>query len=145
MTDRQYADMTTIMQFCRIFADQMDTCLKHSGLYDKGFSLSLHVGNKVPYEEGVLKTNKIELSESITDVGYAQYASTEMMQMNIADKGWIVYDDPRNETGSLPNEVCFKARRDFRKAMAEETEHPYPPDGLWIGADYNNSDVDHRR
>ena len=139
MTQKQYADMTTIMQFGRIFADQIRICMKHAGLLDQGFHFSIRVEKGYGSDETF---QRVELEKSLNDVSHEEWEESAMEQFGYGEgREWSVYADPKAEMGSLPTEVCIRQRTRFRSG-AEKAEKaagkPLPPDGLWISSyDYD--------
>ena len=135
MTQKQYADMTTIMMFGRIFAEQMKTCLVNSGLWDKGFCLAVDT-HPVITQHGET-SGSVRIFKSYSDENADH--SDDMYQMYWEKrwdegKGWMVVHDPIAETGSLPPEVHIKERRDFAERVGKYSSKPYPMDGLWISS-----------
>ena len=133
MTDKQYADMTTIMMFCRHFADQMYKCMENAGLNEKGFELNIRVGNRELFSG---KTEKCDIcfEQSILDVDRATYYKNRMEQRRMIGGGWFVDDDPRAEEGSVPPMVVeVKATaKDVSKGTGSNSSKPYPVDGTWF-------------
>ena len=145
MTQKQYADMTTIMHCCRIFSDQMYNCLVTSGLLEQGFAIQIYTGNR-GLDCGSVQIGKIELSMDILNADLDEYTKTQMLQMKLNNgKGWTVYHDPQSETGSVPTSVGLIERKTgnskAKTAETKKTGTELPPDGLWIGTDYNCSYV----
>ena len=131
MTEKRYTDMATIVQFCRIFGDQMHKCLENSRLTEDGYYLHLVVNG---YDPSELVT--VELTKHIDEVGFKEWDTTRMVQMRTKE-GWMICNDPVREPGGIPTvvkSVCEKKSRD--ETAREKREPPYPADGLWIGADY---------
>lgn len=143
MTDKQYESMTIIMQFCRIFSEQMYECMKNAGLIQQGYSLDIFIGNQEVYPDGsARKTADIHLDKSVYD---SDWDETRMNQSKYRGKDWIVYADPKAEVLSVPKSIDIGEieRQEERTAVGREVaSKPYPVDGLWIGNDYNSSDVD---
>ena len=131
MTQKQYADMTTIMQFGRIFSEQMKKCLVNSGLWEKGFCFCVDA-----YPTHC--SDNVDLSGSVRIFrGYDNPEndhSEDMFQLNYDGKGWRVVNDPIAEAGSLPPEVHARERRDFNERIRENPSKPYPLDGMWISS-----------
>ena len=141
MNQKQYADMTTIMQICRIFAEQMYKCLDHSGLNGKGFRLDVRI-DPHETERGEQLNATVDLEERICEVGAEQWQKTCMAQAWFEERGWVVWRDPKGEIGDAPTDVLLQQRTEMLdRRVAEDSRKPYPPDGLWIGADYHHSDV----
>lgn len=148
MTDKQYADMTTIMMFCRHFADQMHQCMKNAGLLEQEFTLNIRVGETKLFS-GMVEKGSIELEQSITD-NTANYYKNRMAQRRLlTNKGtinegrWIVDADPRAEEGSIPPMVIEskKAKADVSERTGSNSSKPYPVDGLWLSSRDDYSDV----
>lgn len=129
MTQKQYADMTTIMMFGRIFAEQMKKCLVNSGLWDKGFCF---VVDSYPTHSHVGDTSgSVRIFRQYDDDNVDH--SEDMFQLLWdGEKGWRVVHDPIAETGSVPPEVHVTERRDFAKRVGKYSSKPYPVDGMWI-------------
>lgn len=140
MKDKQYADMTTIMQFGRIFADQILLCMKHAGLLEQGFHFSIRVEKGYGNDEAF---QRVELEKSLNEVSHEEWQESAMAQFGYGEgREWSVYHDPKAEAGSLPTEVYFKQRSEFRsraEASRKAADKPLPPDGLWISRyDYDD-------
>lgn len=140
MKDKQYADMTTIMQFGRIFADQILLCMKHAGLLEPGFIFRLSVEKGY---EGFEAFQRVELAKNFAEVPADEWEESAMAQFGYGEgREWSVYHDPKAEAGSLPTEVYFKQRSEFRsraEASRKAADKPLPPDGLWISRyDYDD-------
>ena len=134
MTDKQYADMATITMFGRIFADQMRKCLVNSGLWDKGFGISVDAF-RTKCSDGFEVTGAVRLIR-----GYDNDENDhddDMEQIQYFGERWAVCRDPKAETGSIPPEVHIKKQRDVGERTGKVETKPLPPDGLWVGADYN--------
>ena len=129
MTQKQYADMTTIMMFGRIFADQMYKCLENSGLLKEGFNLEISVGKHYDLPTGILESD-IELCKSPTE--HKDWIKSRMMHMKMKGCEWSVYNDPVAKAGTVPPEVGIKERRDFAERVGKYSSKPYPVDGMWI-------------
>ena len=141
MTDKRYADMTTIMQFCRIFSDQMHKCLKHTGMLDEGYSLRIWVGNYVGTDD-IMKVT-IELENNSLGIGTDEWKKSRMQQEMYEERGWFVHADPKAEVGSIPPEIRYEDRtKNGMEGKGKAGEKPYPPDGLWVSSRYDPSDVD---
>ena len=145
MTDKQYDDMTIIMMFGRIFADQMYKCFEENGLLGK-YKLDIGVGKNYDLHGERLACD-VELS-LVTEgkakndkVFWDEYRKTKMSQMRIVGKEWCVYNDPQAKAGDLPPEVQIREERIVEQGNSETSSKPYPSDGFWIGADYNDTDV----
>lgn len=131
MTEKRYADMATIMQFCRIFGEQMHKCLENSRLTEDGYYLRITVNGFVPSE-----LVAVELTKHADEVSEKELEDTQMVQM-MTKKGWWICNDPVRKPGGIPTvvkSVCEKKGRDETARAAREPA--YPPDGLWVGADY---------
>ena len=140
MNQKQYSDMTTIMQFCRIFSDQMYKCLKHTGLLEQGYRIQLDIGDNKVSDDCTFNCSA-ELSKSVTEYGLEEFNKTVMDQFRKNGEEWRVYADPLQEQGSIPAmvvEVGNKAKGTDMGRTAEAGTKPYPPDGLWI----SNRDFD---
>lgn len=141
MTDKQYADMTTIMMFCRHFSDQMYKCMENAGLNEKGFELNIRVGNRELFSG---KTEKCDIcfEQSILDVDRATYYKNRMEQRRMIGGGWFVDDDPRAEEGAIPPMVELrKTDEDVCKGTGSSASKPYPVEGLWLSSRDDYSDV----
>ena len=140
MTDKKYADMTTIMEYCRIWADQMYKCLQNNDLSD--FHIEMIIGNW-KLENGN-ETSLIEFEKDIMTTPEDEYDSKRMSQMKMDDgKGWFVCHDPKAKAGTVPPTVRYiENKRTVCKAEGENTTKPLPPDGMWIGDPRNDPPVD---
>jgi len=139
MTDKQYADIETMMMFGRIFADQMYKCLKNTGLLAEGYQMQLLIGQVV--KDRI--TTSVEISKNIIDVGYEEWKKTSTRHSRDFEKEWWVAYDPKAEAGSVPPEVRIpKGKRTYKATVGANANKPYPPDGLWIGSFNHDSDVD---
>lgn len=133
MEQKQYDAMQIIMQCSRAFADQMGKCLTNSGLMDKGFKLEVTIGQSASKEHG--SWSNIELSEYLVDVGEEQYKKTRMEQWKLgSEEEWSVRFDPKAEAGTIPQIYGSKTTKDDCERVAEVSEHPYPPDNMWISS-----------
>lgn len=143
MTQKQYADMTTIMQFCRIFSDQMLKCLEGTGLLEQGFYIDLGVNRAYDLETGILACD-ITLSKHINEdsSNVEDWRATRMHQMRMRNGEWKVYDDPEAKAGSLPPEIRIRHERVVTEGTRKAASKPYPSDGFWVGSDYGSTDVD---
>ena len=137
MTQKQYDDMTTIMQFSRLFASAMRKAMDNCGLTAKGFGLNVDVWDTV-CEDGTVLKGAIRLQRGYESPKIDH--SEDMTQLNYLEEGWLVANDPYAKAGSIPPEVHFE-KRTVRQGMAEETGKPYPPDGLWVSSRDNPADV----
>lgn len=141
MDQKQYEDMHSIAMFSRIFADQMYKCMKNSGLLDKGFHLDVSVTN-IEHLDGTSLAASVEIQPWIIDVGKKKYEENAVRQIRLAgEKEWRVRNDPYAKTGSLPPEVRIERKADDSKRVAETSDKPYAPDGLWISSRDDNPDV----
>lgn len=143
MTDKQYADMTTIMQFGRIFAEQIKKCMEHTGLMDQRFSFDLRVSPNPPDVEGD-NYCKVSLDKSISEVGKYQWKKSAMEQWKDDNNGWRIGNDPKAEEGSIPATVHYCEREKIldMEGMGKTGTKPYPPDGFWVSSHYYPTDVD---
>ena len=145
MTDKQYEDMTTIMMFGRIFADQMYKCFEENGLLGK-YKLDIGVGKNYDLHGERLACD-VELSlvtegKAKNDKAFwDEYRKTKMSQMRMVGKEWCIYNDPQAKAGDLPPEVQIREERIVEQGDSETSSKPYPSDGFWIGADFNDTDV----
>lgn len=141
MTDKRYADMVAIMQFSRIYTEQMHKCLKDSGMLDEGYHLRMWVGNFVGNDD-IMKAT-IELENNTFEIGTEEWHKSRMDQEMFEERGWFVSADPKTEIGGIPPEIRIDNRTKDRVERKGKTgEKPYPPDGLWISSRYDPSDVD---
>ena len=140
MTDKQYADMTTIMMFCRHYADQMYKCLEDAGLIEQGFELNIRVGDLKLFSG---KTEKccIELEQDIM-TNTANYYKNRMAQRRMNEERWFVDADPKAEEGSVPPMVGLRKNdENVCKGSGNSANKPYPVDGLWLSSRDDYSDV----
>lgn len=141
MNKEQYEAAHTILGFCRIFADQMVQCMKNSGLDKLGYHLNLSF-DPVMFENGQISIGRVGLEKEATIDDRNNWWESAFIQRHILDEGWVIGHDPFAKTGTLPEDVRYPEDRDERTGMAKEAEHPYPPDGFWIGADYADPVLD---
>lgn len=143
MTDKRYADMTTIMQFCRIYTEQMYLCLKHTGMLDEGYQLRMWVGScDDPMGYDTMKTT-IELENNSLGIGTENWHKNRMEQDLFEKRGWFVHDDPRTEVGGIPPEIRLEDRtKNDMEGTGKTGTKPYPPDGFWVSSHYCPTDVD---
>ena len=132
MNQKQYESMQIITQCSRIFADQMQKCMENAGLMDDGFKLEVFVGQSASKELGAWCS--VEMSEYLVDVGDEQYKKTRMEQYKIGNGEWSVRFDPKAKAGSVPQVFDGKTKDDVIEGMAKVSDHPYPPDNLWISS-----------
>ena len=138
----EYEAAHTILAFCRVFVDQINKCLDNSGLRKRGFNVDLNF-DTCKYEDGSVSIGKVELEKDVLSVNTDEWYRTKFTQRHYTDgRGWVIDRDPFAKIGTLPENVQYPADGDVSKGMAEDSVHPYPPDGFWIGADYNRPYVD---
>ena len=131
MTDKQYADMTTIMMFCRHYADQMYQCMKDAGLIEQGFELNIRVGDLKLFS-GMTEKCCIELEQDII-TNTANYYKNRMAQRRMNEERWFVDADPKAEEGDIPPMVGIrKAEENVSKGTGSNPSKPYPVDGTWF-------------
>ena len=135
MTQKQYEDMRTIMQFGRIFADAMRRAMVNAGLVDQDFILEVQVQNEDIGDPDNHCISTVELWKH--PVRNEDYQESRMADFKFEKEGWEVVADPVVKPGIVPPEVrtMETATRVFesRKTVQKET----PPDGLWI-SNYDN-------
>ena len=130
MNKEQYEAAHTILGFCRIFCDQMVKCMKNSGLDKLGYHLNIDF-DPTKYEDGKVSLGRIGIEKNISEYGSGWWTEA-FIQRHMEDEGWVIGHDPYAESGISPENIRFPEDRDERTGMAKKTEHPYPPDGLWI-------------
>ena len=133
MTKKDYTQRQSMMEICRTFADQMGKCMDNAGLTKEGFILTIEIGDEEYGSEDHL-LSMITLEESINDVGQEQWHKTQMCQMKLDGKGWLIHADPLAESGTVPESIYGKAKdsKDSVEGSGEKGTKPYPPDGLWL-------------
>ena len=141
MTNKKYDDMKAIMQFCRIFSEQMYTCLKNSGLLKEGYELHLRIGSL-----GKAITSMLELENNNLGIGEDEWHENRMEQFKFSGEPWIVYDDPIAKRYSvLPVVKLQQAESEGTESHAddgaEDGEKPYPPFDMWISSADDHPDV----
>ena len=141
MNKEQYEAAHTILGFCRIFADQMSICLDNSGLRQLGYHLELDF-DPCRFDDGKKSIAKVMLHKDIGEVGGKEWWESALVQRHWTDEGWLIVCDPYAKTNSLPEDVRYPEDRDERTGMAKKADHPYPPDGFWVGADYADPVLD---
>ena len=139
MNSKRYADMTTIMQFCRIFSEQMYLCMRNSGMLKEGYKLTINVGRWDGLTEDSILTSQVALEKQILN-NDPDYDTTRMEQFKFSGREWRVYDDPIAEAGSLPPEVHIKAEGWTGRTAngAETARKPGKSDGMWFSASDND-------
>ena len=136
LTKEQYEAAHSIMGFCRIFVDQMSKCLDNSGLRKLGYHLDLDF-DPYGYEDGSVALGKVTIEKNPSKVGGDEWYDTIFICRHYADeRGWMVDNDPYTKGSVLPEDIRYPEDGDVSESVAEETEHPYPPDGFWVGTDY---------
>ena len=136
MNQKQYDDMTSIMQFGRIFSKAMSRAMEHCGLLQKGFFLTVS-SEDIECDDGTHITGSVRL----TSLDGANVAES-MTQLEYEGERWIVINDPYAKTGSVPPEIHCERKADDRKGMAKTSDKPYPSDGLWISSRDDNPILD---
>lgn len=145
MTHKQYADMAMIMQFSRIFSEQMYKCLANSGLLKQGYSLKIEVCRESYGFGDEVLTSCIELEKDICTAD--DWDETHMCQMKMSGKEWMVHADPLAEEGTVPPEVHFRKDRECGSAESrpqdagKDSDKPYPPFDMWVGSADDPADV----
>ena len=138
MTQKQYDDMATILKFCRIFADQMRICMKNTGLWDKGFLLTMDCF-RTDCSDGCVLDGAVRMFRRYDE---ESHHSEDMEQLSQEGKGWYVVHDPVAKTGSLPPDVKIeKCAKNVCKGSRKDATKPYPPDGMWISSYDDTPDV----
>ena len=139
MEDERYEQMSVMTSLCRTFADQMLQAMNNAALLRDGYRLYIEIGNEFMWNDGLKAIIKLE-QPNVPD---EEFFKNRMSQVNVMGKEWKVIDDPKAETGDVPPEVCYEnGERHLRKGHGENADKPYPVDGFWIGADYNDPAVD---
>lgn len=142
MNSKRYADMATIMEFCRIFTEQIYKCMSNAGLLKDGYQLSLKVGRfDYGFPEDAILTGSIELEKDPCMDDKVEWKQTRMDQMKFSGEEWEVYDDPKTEAGTIPQKVLIKYGKSVRERVGETSSKPYPPYDMWISAYDDPADV----
>ena len=132
MDQKQYEDMRTIMQFGRLFADAMSRAMKHSGLLEKDYELTIEVKRTElsGMEEHNCIISEVQLKQNV--LRNDKYQDSQMTDYKFEKEGWLVINDPVVKSGIVPPEVRTRetAARIYQTGKAEEK--PAAPDGLWI-------------
>ena len=131
MTQKQYEEMRTIMQFGRLFADAMRRAMENACLLDQDFELHVDI-HKIDMDhrpnDALIESVEITKCVSRND----DWQNDRMADFKFVQEGWIVNADPVIKGGVVPPTVrtMETASRVFesRKTVQKET----PPDGLWI-------------
>lgn len=133
MTQKEYNQRLSMMEICRVFADQMSRCMDNAGLTKAGYKLTIEVGNEEYGTDGLLLST-VTLEENISDVGSEQWNRTQMCQMKLDGKGWFVHADPLAESGTVPPTINGKAKagKNPVEGSGKNGTKPYPPDGMWF-------------
>lgn len=134
MTQKQYEDMRTIMQFGRLFADAMRRAMINAGLTKQDFSLKVDVENEdIGAKDNLVCTVELMKNPCRND----DYQESRMADFRFEKGGWEVVSDPVVKSGIVPPEVrtMETATRVFE--VRKETQKEFAPDGLWI-SQYDN-------
>ena len=149
MTQKQYADMVSIMQISRHFCDQMYRCLANHELIKKGFTLNLCIGDR-KLSSGDVELSSIELEQDIQEDEYA-WEKNRMEQVKVDTLGrWMVNYDPLAEEGTIPPMVgeikstdgYIEFKKEDGKGTGENPGKPYPLDNTWLSVYDYPADVD---
>lgn len=140
MTQKQYDDMTSIMQFGRTFSDMMRKAMENCGLLQKGFFFNVDVC-PVECEDGTVIMGAVRLRHRY-DIESDHEEDMEQLEYN--GERWCVINDPYAKTGTVPPEIRAEKKSNDRQGMGKASGKPYPPDNLWISSRDNYSDVDSR-
>jgi len=135
MTNKDYTQRQSMMEICRVFADQMHRCMDNAGLTKAGFKLTIEIGDEDYGTDGKL-FSMVTLEEDISEVGSEQWNKTQMCQMKLEGKGWMIHADPLAESGDIPPAIHGKAKagKDSVEGSGEDGTKPYPPDNLWLSS-----------
>ena len=125
----KYADMVTIMHLCRIFSEQMQRCLKNTGLWNDGFCISVDA-YPTHCSDGTELTGAVRLFRGYDNPENDH--SDDMTQIHLFGKEWHICNDPIAETGTVPAKVSSKVRTDFAERNGKYAAKSDPLDGLWI-------------
>ena len=139
MDQKQYIDITSLMEISRGYAEIIHQCMDNHGLLKDGFEFTVRITNKQ-----YLNTSDdyllVEIEKSISKTDHDEYKATSFVQAKCGGE-WRICNDPVAEEGSVPPVVAdilrkqSEIRQEFRgKAMAEGTSKPYPMDGMWISS-----------
>ena len=138
MTKKQYMDMTTIMQFGRIFSEQIDKCLLHTGLKEQGYEFRINIS-----EVDGRNFINVVLEQNALTMPIGEYEKNRMSQYKISNDDWRVNHDPITEAGTIPATIrAEEIRTAYAEAERKTGTKPYPPDGLWVNSRDNYCDVD---
>ena len=137
MDKKQYEEMQSIVQFGRLAVDAMLNAMKRCGLIENGYWLEMAVRNIYLPSTGETMIGSVRLNRPYDNENYRH--DEDFYHMELRGKGWEIIDDPCGKTGSVPTVVkpC-----DFDPTGADEgstagekaSEHPLPPDGLWLSS-----------
>lgn len=131
MNQKQYDDMTTIMQCGRSFAKAMRTAMLNCGLLQAGFNLTVSVEDII-CTDGTHLTGSIRLQRLYDDEEKNDH-SEDMSQLEYNGERWAVVNDPYAKAGTLPPQICSGKANDSKR-VAETGRHEDPVDGLWISS-----------
>lgn len=131
MNQKQYEAMQTIMQCSRVFCDSMYRAMENAGLLDQGYKLAIRIKED---RDDLLLTEWIELENNELEIGSPVWHKNRMEQYRVCKEGWRVCDDPIAKKGTVPELVGKQTGTDDRKAVAETSAKPYPPDNMWISS-----------
>lgn len=129
MTQKQYEDMRTIMQFGRLFADAMRRAMINAGLTGQDFSLGVDVKNEdIGSKDNLVCTVELMKNPCRND----DYMESRMADFRFEKGGWEVVTDPVVKSGIVPPEVRTTETAFRIYESRTEVQKESPPDGLWI-------------
>jgi len=140
MDQKRYETMHSIMEFSRIFADQMLKCMENAGMIDDGFHLDIRVGRSA--SETRRTFSQIELERSRAVVEEEEWLKSAIEQEKFDDEKWMVYHDPYAKKGLVPPVVrTRKSTEVYQEGVGTLGDVDDPLDGLWFSSRDNYSDV----
>lgn len=136
MTQEKYDAIQAMMQFGRIFLDQMGRIMEHQGFDDEGWMMNvcIHKTYCKETDETVYGTVQMFDVNQAMDNDSFMYRKNEFYTIKLGDgKGWVVAHDPVVKPGATPPEVRIR-KAETGVPESRKEEKPYPPfDGYWIG------------
>lgn len=143
MDREKYERMQSIVQFGRLASDAMRNAMKNAGLLDEGFWFEINVRNIHLQSTDEDMVGSVRLFKPYD--GQNRH-DEDFYQMNITGKGWEIIDDPITKTGIAselvkPCDVDPEGKAESGTAGKTASEHPLPPDGLWISSRDDPADV----
>ena len=137
LTSKQMETMKKMIGFCQIFAGQIKDIMVHSHVWHKGFKVQIEIDPSLDYfTEWITVTRKVIDGDAIYTeqidrmCGKAfDFKEWKTNEFTTTREFIHLFDDEKDGTG---------------KEERKTDEKPLPPNGLWIGSDFNSDYVDCR-